>query len=176
MTKILSLTIGMVVGIVVLAYNLSVYSYDRFYEGADEIYRIQEWEIVNGQWEDYNWIIRAPLAPAMADHIPEIESATVVFGQESLEYQKGEDYIQAWTIYADTSFFNVFPRPLYAGNPAEDLVLPGQVFVSAKFAQKMFGDRQAVGQELVTEEGSWIVTGIFETVPENTHLYFDVVR
>ena len=175
-TKILSLTIGMVVGIVVLAYNLSVYSYDRFYEGADEIYRIQEWEIVNGQWEDYNWIIRAPLAPAMADHIPEIESATVVFGQESLEYQKGEDYIQAWTIYADTSFFNVFPRPLYAGNPAEDLVLPGQVFVSAKFAQKMFGDRQAVGQELVTEEGSWIVTGIFETVPENTHLYFDVVR
>ena len=65
-------------------------------------------------------------------------------------------------------FFNVFPHPLYAGNPAEDLVLPGQVFVSAKFAQKMFGDRQAVGQELVTGEGSWMVTGIFEIVPENT--------
>ena len=73
-------------------------------------------------------------------------------------------------------FFNVFPHPLYAGNPAEDLVLPGQVFVSAKFAQKMFGDRQAVGQELVTGEGSRIVTGIFEIVPENTHLYFNMVR
>lgn len=107
-TKILSLTIGRVVRIVVLAYNLSVYSYDRFYEGADEIYRIQEWEIVNGQWEDYSWIIRAPLAPAMADNIPEIEAASVVFGQESLEYQKGEDYIQAWTIYANTSFSMYF--------------------------------------------------------------------
>lgn len=47
-TKILSLTIGRVVRIVVLAYNLSVYSYDRFYEGGGR--NIQNPGVGNCQW------------------------------------------------------------------------------------------------------------------------------
>jgi len=78
--------------------------------------------------------------------------------------------------YAEPSFLQMFSFPLLQGSPENALVNPNAAVISASSAQKYFGNEDPVGKMIVVanQNGKQLyhITGIFEDIPENSHIKF----
>ena len=77
--------------------------------------------------------------------------------------------------YADANFFNLFSYRLIKGEKKSVLSKPNSIVLSESEAKKFFGDENPIGKIIKFEGSDFIVTGIFEDVPQNTHLVFNVL-
>ncbi len=78
----------------------------------------------------------------------------------------------------DTSFFDVFPRPILIGDPKDVLARPNYVMISRSLAEKMGGVESAVGKTFVRDvnrNSVQTIGGVFEDIPENSHLQYDML-
>lgn len=121
------------------------------------------------------------IAPGMKAEVPGVEFATryTRIGENNeLIMTPEEQYLTATILLADTSFFDIFPRPLLVGDPKDVLARPGYVMISRSLAEKMGGVGNAVGKTFVRDanHGSpFTIGGVFEDIPENSHLRYDAV-
>ena len=79
---------------------------------------------------------------------------------------------------ADSCLFDVLPRPVLSGDPKKVLARPGYAMISRSLAERLGGIDRVEGEVLVPvdDPGSrWIVGGVFEDVPENSHLRYDIL-
>ena len=74
--RILSMTLGLVVGAILLSQVAFDTSFDRFYPDADRIYQIYTHYAYNGE-EDQDRAQVYPLLPAVRDEVAEIVSGTM---------------------------------------------------------------------------------------------------
>lgn len=117
----------------------------------------------------------------MKAEVPGVEFATryTRIGENNeLIMTPEEQYLTATILLADTSFFDIFPRPLLVGDPKDILARPGYVMISRSLAEKMGGVGNAVGKTFVRDanHGSpFTIGGVFEDIPENSHLRYDAV-
>ena len=117
----------------------------------------------------------------MKAEVPGVEFATryTRIGENNeLIMTPEEQYLTATILLADTSFFDIFPRPLLVGDPKDVLARPGYVMISRSLAEKMGGVGNAVGKTFVRDanHGSpFTIGGVFEDIPENSHLRYDAV-
>ena len=78
--------------------------------------------------------------------------------------------------YADANLFKFFSIPLLYGEAATVLKDPNSIALSRKTAIRFFGSGNPLGELLVLNgTQSLRVTGVFEDLPNNTHLDFDFV-
>ena len=78
--------------------------------------------------------------------------------------------------YADPNFFQFFSISLKAGSPATALQHTGNIVLSEKTALKYFKETDPVGKTiLLNNRIPFVVTGVFEDLPSNTHFGFDMV-
>ena len=121
------------------------------------------------------------IAPGMKAEVPGVEFATryTRIGENNeLIMTPEEQYLTATILLADTSFFDIFPRPLLVGDPKDVLARPGYVMISRSLAEKMGGVGNAVDKTFVRDanHGSpFTIGGVFEDIPENSHLRYDAV-
>lgn len=179
--KVLSLGIGLAVGLTLIAKVYLEQSYDNFFPDADRIYIIETNFFQQGEEEEEPYPqISGAVAPEMREAIPEVESATrytelidnAIFRDDEKNRYKGD------FIFGDTSLFDLFPRPILMGEWKEVLALPMQVMVSLTIAEKMGGIAEAVGQMIELDdfpECKLRIGGVFEDIPENSHLDFNIV-
>lgn len=175
--NILGLAIGLAISIIIFLYAHKEFSYDRFHENADRIYRIA----VNGRIADNLFthaVTPAPLAKTATQEITGVESALRVarFGAWLIRY-KDIRYNEDNLIFADSSFFRVFTFPLLKGNTADVLKKPNSIVISQETALRYFGTEDPLGKLLRIENDStyYEVTGIMFDIPENSHMHFDMV-
>ena len=80
---------------------------------------------------------------------------------------------------ADPNFLQFFSYPLLRGNKASVLSRPDGAVISAAVAKKYFGDENAIGKRLFVDDDikghNFIVTGVMQNVPHNSHLQFDIL-
>lgn len=176
MIKILSLGVGLSIGLVLLAKVSFELNYDDFYPESDRIYRIEEKIKMTGDPKEYPQV-SGGVAPGMKVEIPEVEAATrFTWIYEGVFYSAEKNRYTGTFILADSCIFDVLPRPMIAGNAKEILSRPMYALVSASIAKKMGGD--VVGKEIEMDSyPGRIITigGIFEDVPENSHYRYDVI-
>jgi putative ABC transport system permease protein len=179
--NLLGLAIGMTASILILQYVSFELVFDRFHRQSDNIYRVLS---KGAEDPGYSAAVNAPLGPMLKMELPEIAAYTRFFGGGGLIRQPGaagqagvfkEDRI----LYADESFLKVFSFPLLSGTDSTALNQPNAAVVTRSFAQKCFGTTQAVGKTLVLAGPSanytYLVTGVAEDVPVNSHLQFNVL-
>jgi putative ABC transport system permease protein len=92
--------------------------------------------------------------------------------------QNGEKKVFLKNVFwADSSFFHIFDYKLLRGNPAEVLTKPNSVVLTEESAANLFGKEDPIGKQLTTHNRmdtlTFMVTGIMENVPENSHLQFN---
>ena len=75
--KLISITMGLFLGWVFLAKIVYVESYNKSFPDAERIYRVDE-RVTLPDREIRAGYISAPVAPALKDEFPEIETATVI--------------------------------------------------------------------------------------------------
>ena len=144
--KVLSLGVGLAVGIVLIAKVFFELSYDSFYKDIDRVYSIYTWFSQNDEGTDFGQVSGA-VAVGFMQEVPGVEvgtRTTYVFNTDTYLDEDGNK-LKATLVCADTCFFKVFDRPILAGDPVKALAKSGTVMVSRSFAEKMGGVRECIG-------------------------------
>ena len=177
--KVLSLGVGLAVGIVLIAKVFFELSYDSFYKDIDRVYTINTWYSQNGDENDYGQVSGA-VAVGFMEEVPGVEEGTrttYVFNGDIYLDEDGNK-LQATLVCADTCFFKVFDRPILAGDPVKVLGKWGSVMVSRSFAEKMGGVRECIGKQLCNRDvpdQKFTIEGVFEEFPKNGTLDYDIL-
>lgn len=169
--KILSLSIGLTIGLVLLAKVNWEEHYDAYIEDIENVYTIHEY--INHESDGFNEYQQTPggIAPWLKLTVPAIEAATRITQQNHkciITTDDKRDIEAIDTYYADSSFFKIFTREIIAGDP-KCFAIAGQAMVSKSFAEKLGGD--VIGRTFVYEEKrdySLTIAGIFENFPDNS--------
>ena len=182
--KVLSLGIGLAVGIVLIAKVFFELSYDSFYKDIGRVYNINTWISMQGNEKDYGQVSGA-VAVGFMEEVPGVEAGTrttYVFNGDTYLDENGNK-LKATLVCADTCFFKVFDRPILAGDPAKALGNWGSVMVSRSFAEKILRSAQddissVIGKQIANEDMDGLkltIEGVFEDFPENGSLDYDIL-
>jgi putative ABC transport system permease protein len=172
--NIMGLTIGMVCFILIGLWVKDELSFDRFHEKKDRIFRV----VNKTQGGDFIPSPTYALAPALKSLYPEVEEfariwpwygSLVTYGDKKFE----EDNI----CLTDPGFFRMFTFPFIKGNPDTALKNMDSIVITESTAKKYFGNEDPIGQalNLNRENSDFIVTGIIEDIPPNSHIQFDFI-
>ena len=176
--KILSLGIGLAIGIVLIAKVSFELSYDSFYKDVDRIYLIKaEWAM--GDWQGDGERISGAVAPGFKAEVPGVEEATRITSWRDINYldEEGNVVFKGTAIVADTCFFKVFPCPILVGDIVSTLNDRESVAISRSFAENLGGVNESIGK-VISQENSktqYVVRAVFEDLPANGSFSFVVV-
>ncbi len=177
--KVLSLGVGLAVGIVLIAKVFFELSYDSFYKDIDRVYTINTWYSHQGEEKDYGQVSGA-VAVGFMDEVPGVEAGTrttYVFNGNTYLDENGNK-LSGTLVCADTCFFQVFDRPILAGDPVKVLGKWGSVLVNRSFAEKMGGVQECIGKQICNADMDGLkltIEGVFEDFPENGSLDYDIL-
>jgi putative ABC transport system permease protein len=77
--------------------------------------------------------------------------------------------------WVDAEIFEIFSFKFKQGSPGNSLQQPGTAVINEKTAHKYFGNDNPVGKVLkVDNENDYIITGVIEDIPQNSHFTFDI--
>ncbi len=202
--KILSLGLGLAVGMVLIAKVCFELSYDGFYKDVDRVYCIRTGYTMQGEDHDYGQVSGA-VAPGFEAEVPGVEAGTRttgLFDNDNYLDESGNK-ISGNLAIADTNFFRLFNRPILAGSPVKALGNWGCVMVSRSFAEKI--DRPAkesadslvaslpkndkgrravidissvIGETIANEDMPNLkltIEGVYEDFPRNGSLDYDIL-
>ncbi len=176
--NIVGLAVGLATCLLITLFVLDEMGYDKFNEHADRIFRVHSDIKVNGN--GFSGVYTPyPLGPAMVKDYPGIAQAVRLCDPGDLLVKKGDETIQEHrSVFADSTFFEVFSFPLIAGNPHTALVEPHSIALSESMAKKYFPDpAHALDQKLlINNTDIYKVTAIYKDMPSRSHLHFDFIR
>ena len=179
--KILSLGIGLAIGIVLIAKVCFELSYDSFYKDVDRIHLITENIIFQegDEPDDYSRTSGA-IAPGFKAEVPGVEAATrYTYLLNGNIYDENDNLFTGRCFGVDTCFFDFFGRTFLSGDPMHAISQwNGEIAVSRSFAEKLGGVNEAIGKQVTSEDTPNVrltVVGVFEDFPENGSLQCDLV-
>lgn len=177
--NIVGLGVGLTVFFLIISWIRFEFSFDRFHEKADRIYKVVK-EDADNYFLGTNRFAVTPIAleQALLDEVPGVEAATQINKAEVL-LRAGDRSVVTQGILATPSFFDVFTFPLLEGDPATALARPGSVLITPDLAGRLFGSGNPIGNRIEYEYfGSHFeleVVGIVAEPPTNSHFGFSFV-
>ncbi|HEY0742919.1 MAG TPA: ABC transporter permease [Chryseosolibacter sp.] len=175
--NIIGLAISMSVGLLMISMLHDAYSYDKFHEKHDRIYRVISRYEYNGRKDQDFHATTSLRAAKLIDETFTGPEGVVILHRDF----RGDVTVQDKTIpldglMANESFFEVFSFKLLQGNPMSALKMPFSIVLTEKSALKLFNDTNVLGKTLVlNHDRQYTVTGIMEDVPKFSHLQFDML-
>lgn len=175
--KIASLSIGLTIGLVLIARVLFDLSYDRHFSDIDNIYQIYTVGSLQNEAEQSYDGVSGAIAPGFKAEVPGVVEATRYTGIfDDLRFRDESKRIikpKYDGCCADTNFFKIFDRPFLAGDPVQALrSWNGGIAISRDFAEKLAGNiEDAIGMVVYNESAQHVaftVSGVFEDFPDNS--------
>jgi len=159
-------------------YLRSELTYDQSHVNYSRIFRIANEFEINGKLDRFvNTSIM--LGPMIKEENADVQ-AFVRFqggGTQKRFIQHGGDGFYWSNVYvADPNVFEVFTHKVLYGDPKTALDAPTSVAVSRTFAQRYFGDKNPLGETVAIDGIDAQITLVFDDLPENTHLRYDVLQ
>ena len=175
--KIISLSTGLALGLVLIAKVYFEQSYNNFFPDNECIYRIIY--LQDKETETYK-MVPGGVAVGMKDELPEVEFATrfTWIDRDAVLTASDKNRYYGKIIMGDTCLFDLFPRRILAGDVKDVLSRPMYVMISDRIAEKMGGISSVVGKTLESQKmpgNVFTIGGVFESLPNNTHLKYDIV-
>lgn len=172
--NIFGLAIGLACCFLILLHIKDEFSYDKYNDRSDQIYRLALHRYYPDTQVDYA-LSPHSLGPVMLQEIPEIKAITRLFqgqGETAITYED-KTFNESRFILADSNFFDFFSIRLLKGDPNTILRNPLELILTETTATKYFGDDDPIGKTLTATFGELQVVGVCEDVPENSHFHFD---
>ncbi len=166
------MAIGMASAILILLWVQNEWSYDRFHQNADNLYRIINKQFYNeGEFRESTGT-PLPLAAALKEEYPEIiRSSRYINLQMSLP--KEDEFLSEELSFVDKDFLEMFNIEFISGDKKGALSRPQDVVITEEMAKKYFGDKEPFGKTLTSMGFVFTVTGVVKRMPTNSHLKFD---
>lgn len=172
------LSIGIASCLIIILYVLNEFSYDKHYENASRIYRLNgeikfgpnHWKLAVGP---------APLASALLTEFPEVENVVRFRSQGSYLVKAEGSATSIKEVSAnrtDSTFFKIFSVPVLEGDPNTALREPNSVAISRRLADKYYPGGNALGKTLILDNRTSVkITAIYENMPSTGHFQFDLL-
>lgn len=178
LVNICGLAIGVATFWMIALYVVDEWSYDRYNEKADRIFRVvQHGKFGNGKFDLA--VTSIPYAAALKADNPEVEEAISIESEGGGKITYNEKQINADNIlFANKGIFNIFSYHFLEGNPATALAAPHAIVLTKTLAQTIFGDvSSAVGKTIYFDKNlPNTVTAVIDEVPVNSHFTFTALR
>lgn len=184
--NILGLAISMSVGLLMIAFLYDLFSYDRFHEKADRIYKVTSHPYNTGEQNSREFATTSvKTRNLIREKFTGVEDLTLVrsngfsldgnfTGDAKVSAQAGEENVVSLkALYADEAFFKVFTFPLISGNVEKALKEPYSLVITEETSKKLFGGQQALGRSVQFDNAEYVVTGILKDIPFFSHLKFE---
>lgn len=175
--KIVSLGLGLTMSILLFARVAFDLSMDTCFKDYQNLYQVWSIYTINGEPKSPQQMVLGPLAGGILQHFPdEVESATSTSWmlQSSLLYGDTDFWGRITT--ADSLFFETMGIEVLKGNPRQDLQQRDVIYLSERFAQKVFGEENPIGKTFrYGEDMVFTVKGIYATIPDNSTLRAEAV-
>lgn len=171
--KILGLSIGLTVCMLIFLYTKDEISYDQFQENKGNVFRIiQDWHM-GAMPEQTIGITNGIVGEEFSKNIPEIQQFVRVNGT-AVTVKKNNDVFTENPLFVDDNFFSVFTFPLIEGNKRTALQDPHSIVLTQDMAKKYFGTTDVIGKvmqlKIDTAFENFKITAIAENAPENSTL------
>jgi putative ABC transport system permease protein len=170
--NIFGLSICLTAFIFIIHYVLYEKSFDTFFEGSDNVYRVNM--VINDHGQQIFNGAQTPrqLYFVSKHQIPEVEENTIAYFEACLIKFNAQSYVAQKVLWVDEGFEKVFPLKMEQGRV--DLARPLTAIISAEKAKSIFGDQNPLGKVLKVNEGMPVeITGVFASLPSNTHIQAD---
>ena len=173
--NIIGLTVGLSAFILLTIYIQDELSYDRGWEKADLIYRINNKISFVPSLSDPFPLTSPQVLPALKKDFPEdIDLGTRVY-EGTGEFKIGNTYYPGSIAFVDKDFINIFQCEVVSGNLKKTLLSPENIALDEKTAVHYFGKQDPINKVItfVGEGGReelYKVTAIYRFISSNTVL------
>ena len=174
--NMLGLSIGMTACLMILHYVSFERSYDKFNENSNRIYRLR-YERYSEDGESVRFASSCPPAGLrIRKQLPEVEYVARICRYPAAISHDENKFIEDRLFYAEPDFFNIFHFRFIKGDPLRGIRDPNTAFISSSAARKYFGNEDPMGKTIKLDNKMvFQITGIFEDIPGNSHIKFDIV-
>ncbi len=173
--NVLGLSIGIACCLIIALFVRQELSYDRYHEHADRIYRLTTGAGISDGGTHFA-AAAPPMARIMRDEFPEVIASARVIPSTEIVQVGDETFREDRFYYADSSLFDVFSFHLLEGSGRTVLASPNSVVLTRRIAEKYFGAEGAMGRTIrVDNEAEFVVTGVVEDLPIESHFRFDLL-
>lgn len=164
---VLGFSLALMLAILLSAYIRQELSYDRFHVNKDRIYRAVT---------DEEATFAPPIGERLKNKYPEIEAYTRLYSHTGYVENRMNEKISCRAGLVDSSFLRMFSFHLLQGNPLESFKAKNSTVLTETFASKIFGKTDVLGKSFKFDGKDFMVTGILEDMPLNTHFdQFDLL-
>lgn len=174
------LAVGIASCLLIVLYVRNEFSYDKFFQDHDRIYRMALERKYPNHSTFYS-IIPNSFEGVIRRDFPEIEKSTNLFNFENftLSYKnEREEVIQfdeEMVLLGDSSFLSLFSFNLLKGNRVTALAQANEILVTQEMASRFFGSADPMGKILSAGNQEFKVIGVLQDVPPNSHFKFSAV-
>lgn len=152
-------------------------SYDQFNTKKDRIYRVWLKEVYSEEKIFFSSTTPLVFEGFLEDNFGEFETAVQV-DENSYLVGAGSNRINENVGIVSPEIFQVFDFSLIEGNTDDPLGGKRDLVLSKSYAKKYFGEEVAIGKTLPIEiQGKitdFIVTGVFDDIPKESSIQFDM--
>ena len=176
--KILGLSIGLTVCMLIFLYTKDEITYDQFHANKDQLYRvIQKWQMGKNPSQTIG-ITNGIMGENFAKEIPEVQQYVRVNGV-AVTVKKNNVVFTENPLFVDDNFLSVFTFPLMEGSKRTALQDPHSVVISQSLAKKYFGTTDVTGKvmqvKLDTAFENFTITAVVENSPQNSTIKTDML-
>jgi len=168
------LGVGMACFILIYMYVSHEFSYDKFHNDAECIYRV-ETRVDFGSQEVSFAGSCDPLISTLRENYPEVESAVRINSRRVLVDHDNSKFYESGFIYTEKEIFDIFDIPFLQGNPEKAFSHLNSMIISKDMAAKYFGYDNPIGKSLNVVGNDFEITGIVQNPPSNTHLTYGFI-
>jgi putative ABC transport system permease protein len=177
--NVLGLAVGLAACLALSLYVRFERSYDAWIPDAAQTFQLQTRWLGDGATPSFGQQSPYRITWEMRRDFPQVEAVASAFIRSPVVRVGGESAIVENAWIADPSLFQVLRLPFAQGDPRTALAEGGSAVLSEREAERLFGDRPALGEtftvSLVGQDVPVRVTGVLRDLPENTHLDMPMV-
>ncbi len=151
--------------------------FDSYHKDADRIYRITV-SLTYPTGTKHFAGASPRLTPYTRENYPQVEQSARFLSRQNYNIIYGEKTFKEskkGLKFAEEDIFKIFSIPFKYGDPANALSETNTAVITARTAEKYFGDEYPVGKILKIGNEEFKVTGVTEDLPGNTIFKFNVL-
>lgn len=172
--KVLTLAVGLTIGLVLLARVQLEHNFDRCIADRAHVYQVHETFLRQGEAPQEYGATPGGVVPKLREYLPEVVTGTRytgMFYDEKITLEGRQKVLMQEAIFADSCLFDIFATPILQGNARRLLATAGQCLVSRRLYDKLGADVLGKTFTFASDRVKpMTIGGVFETFDENSTL------
>ncbi len=168
------LAVGIAACLIIFLFVRDEFQYDRHHEDAGNIYRLL---MHNPRTGGEVAIQPGAMYPYLSGQVPGVKAmGRVIIWTESILNSGDEPMLDRGMLFADSTILDILSFDFIKWSPASALENSRSIILTSEAAEKYFGDEDPMGQTLLFDnEYYFIVSGVIENPPGNSHLDYTMI-